>query len=158
MPMTKEERREYDKNYREANKERLKEQKKKWNEANKEKIKEQHKKYRENNKDNMDLLHNIWKHKNKEKIKEYKKMGNGKKIDTISAWVKKLKIKFDDKKEAEFYYETYINATNCSWCDKKFKSNNDRHLDHCHTCNLPRAIICCYCNTRDLVPCVNCLL
>tara|TARA_R110000823_G_scaffold247298_1_gene371109 strand:- start:62 stop:484 length:423 start_codon:yes stop_codon:yes gene_type:complete len=133
----------YMKKYREENKEKIKKQRREYREANKKKIKEYRTQYREDN---------------KEYFKEYKKTEKGKKITTLDNWINAYKIKFDDKNEAEFYYKNYINATNCSWCDKKFKNNLDRHLDHCHTCGVPRAIICFYCNKRDLVPCVNCLL
>ena len=169
MPMTKEEKREYMKEWREANKERNRLYNKEWREKNKEKIKEARdtnkeyiKEYRELNRDKLNDYYKKYKQNNNEKLKEYQtKYTNsaiGKKNNIISSWINGHKIKFDDKNEAEFYYKNYINATNCSWCDKKFKNSFDRHLDHCHTCGVPRAIICSYCNTRDLVPCVNCLL
>ena len=116
---------------------------KKWKDKNKEKVKE----YRETNKEKV-----------KEYDKEYNKTENGKKSKTISSWINNLKIKFADRNEAEFYYETYINTNRCTWCDKMFENSIDRCMDHCHTCGLPRAIICRECNVRDVVPCVSCLL
>ena len=76
----------------------------------------------------------------------------------ICGWINDAKIKFVDRNEAKFYYNSYINTHRCTWCDKEFKNSSDRCMDHCHTCGLPRAIICRSCNTKDLVPCVSCLL
>tara|TARA_R110000772_G_scaffold206190_1_gene316826 strand:- start:55 stop:489 length:435 start_codon:yes stop_codon:yes gene_type:complete len=132
-----------DKKYREANKEKIKEQQKEYYIENKQKLKEYQKEY------------NI---KNEDKIKDYRKSPNRNKTEKISEWTTKFKIKFADRNEAEFYYETYINTHRCTWCDKMFKDSKDRCMDHCHTCGLPRAIICKSCNNKDLVPCVNCLL
>ena len=154
MPLSEEEKRkrknESQKRYIEANKERIKE-----------KLKESVKKYRDANKERIKEYHKEWTLTNKEKLKEYKKEYDqtevGKKVGTISTW-KKRKIFFKDKEESEFYYETYINTHNCSWCDIKFINSKDRCLDHCHLCGLPRAIICRQCNLKDLVPCFMCLL
>ena len=78
--------------------------------------------------------------------------------EQIGVLAETAKIKFADRNEAEFYYNSYINTHRCTWCDKMFKDSRDRCMDHCHTCGLPRAIICQVCNIRDVVPCVNCLL
>ena len=135
---------------------------KKWKEANKDKIKEYNKKYKEANKDKAKEVRKEYTEANKEKLKEYTKkyykteIGNKNRI--IYSWIKTCKIKFADTNEAEFYYETYINTHRCTWCDKMFEDSKERNLDHCHICSLPRAIICRSCNTKDLVPCVNCLL
>ena len=160
--MTKEEKKEYMKEWRLQNKNKIKEYK----EANKDKIKEKQKradkKYYEKNIESI-------KEKKKEKYKytrdkviekqtEYQKTENGKKNRIIHNWINKYKIKFADRNEAEFYYNSYINTHRCTWCDKMFKDSKDRCMDHCHTCGLPRAIICKSCNNKDLVPCVNCLL
>ena len=145
--MTKEKKKEYNKKYNIENKEKMKE----YREAHKDKIKEYSKKYRLENKEKAKEYH-------KEYSKKYNKTETGKKNITISAWIQTFKIKFVDRNEAEFYYNSYINTHRCTWCDKMFKDSSDRHLDHCHTCGLPRAIICRSCNTKDLVPCVSCLL
>tara|TARA_R110001592_G_scaffold59882_1_gene181921 strand:- start:272 stop:811 length:540 start_codon:yes stop_codon:yes gene_type:complete len=172
----------YMKKYREENKEKQRLYNKEWREKNKEKKKEMDKKYREEHKEERKkydmrderkqyikqyYIENIekikeqqkeWKETNKEILKQKRNTEIGKMKQKINKWINNYKIKFDDKKEAEFYYKNYINATNCSWCDKKFKNNLDRCMDHCHTCGVPRAIICRGCNNRDLVPCVNCFL
>ena len=51
-------------------------------------------------------------------------------------------------------YDVYINTTNCDYCNKKFKDNKDRHLDHDHSIkddNNIRGILCCRCNTTDVL-------
>jgi len=131
---------------------------KKWKEANKEKIKEYNKKYREANKEKIKEYNIKIKDKKKENNIKYNKTETGKKNITISSWITKSKIKFDDRTQAEYYYNSYINTHRCNWCDEMFKDCRDRCMDHCHTCSLPRAIICRECNIKDLVPCVNCLL
>ena len=151
MPMSEEERKERkrirDKIRYKDNREKMLNQSKEWYDANKEKIKQQKKQYHIDNKDYI-----------KEYQQEYRQTETGKKKITISVWKNDSKIKFKDKQEAEFYYNTYINTHRCTWCDIDFKDSKDRCLDHCHTCGLPRAIICRNCNFKDEVPCVNCLL
>ena len=133
------------KKYYEKNKEKVKEYEKEYREANKDKEHERHKKYREANKDKEHERHKKYRETNKKNI-------------IINSWLNISKIKFADRNEAEFYYETYINTHRCTWCDKMFENSKERCMDHCHTCGLPRAIICRSCNNKDLVPCVNCLL
>ena len=162
MPMTKEKRKEW----RETNKDKLKEYYKEYYEKNKDKnkdkLKKQQKEYREANKDKEIERHKKYRESNEEKIKEYAKeygkTETGKKNIIINSWLNISKIKFADRNEAEFYYETYINTHRCTWCDKMFENSKERCMDHCHNCGLPRAIICRSCNNKDLVPCVNCLL
>ena len=162
MPMTKEKRKEW----RETNKDKLKEYYKEYYEKNKDKnkdkLKKQQKEYREANKDKEIERHKKYRESNEEKIKEYAKeygkTETGKKNIIINKWITRFKIKFADRNEAEFYYNSYINTHRCTWCDKMFKDSKERQFDHCHTCSLPRAIICRECNIKDLVPCVNCLL
>jgi len=168
MPLSAEEKRERknqsNKKYRDANKEKCREYKKKWKVANKEKVKEQKKiideRYYQKNKEKLKIKQKEYNETNKEKVKEYQKEYSksdvGKKIKAFSSW-KKQGIKFDNQEEVEFYYENYIKSTNCNWCGKEYKSSQDRHLDHCHDCGRPRAIICFCCNMKDLVPCVLCL-
>tara|TARA_R110002012_G_scaffold13176_1_gene57084 strand:+ start:152 stop:697 length:546 start_codon:yes stop_codon:yes gene_type:complete len=150
----KEKKKQMDKKYREEHKEEYKE----YCEANKDKRKEQLKQYRLENKEKLKEYRTQYIEANKEILKQKRNTEIGKMKQKINKWITNYKIKFDDKNEAEFYYKNYINATNCSWCDKKFKNNLDRCMDHCHTCGVPRAIICRGCNNRDEVPCVNCLL
>ena len=157
MPQTEAQKR-ASKKYREANRYKINEYNKKYKEASKEKTKEYNKQYKASNKDKIKEYNKKNEDKLKEYTIEYRKTETGKKNCIINNWINALKIKFDDKNEAEYYYNTYINTHRCNWCDKDFKDNSDRCMDHCHTCGLPRSIICRSCNVKDLVPCVNCLL
>jgi|TARA_R110002033_G_scaffold89110_4_gene139226 hypothetical protein len=65
-------------------------------------------------------------------------------------------IKFKDKEEEKQYYAEYIKETNCYCCDKEFTTSRDKHFDHCHTCGLPRAILCMRCNVTNMVECIDC--
>ena len=143
----KEKQKEHNKKYYLENKDKYKEKLKEYYKNNIESIKERKKEYSETNKEKI-----------KEKQKEYIKTETGKKNSIINNWIHTHKIKFADRNEAEFYYNSYINTHRCTWCDKMFKDSKERCMDHCHTCGLPRAIICRSCNNKDLVPCVNCLL
>jgi hypothetical protein len=67
--MTEEERKEYNKAYREKNKERIKE----YYEKNKESIKEYKKSWLKENKERQKEYHKAWREKNKEKVKENNK-------------------------------------------------------------------------------------
>ncbi len=140
------------------NKEKIKEQTNIYRKANKDKIKEKQKEYNIENKDKRKQYREANKEKTKEYHKEYSKTDKRKQTRVISCWIKGHKIKFVDRNEAEFYYERYINTHRCTWCDKMFEDSRERQLDHCHTCGLPRAIICRECNFNDVVPCVSCLL
>ena len=146
-----------------------KEDRKKYNIENKEKIKEQRREYYLKNKEKINKNNKKWKEENKEQNKDTTKSYNkiyrethkneiSKKDSIIYSWINNHKIKFADRNEAEFYYNSYINTHRCTWCDKMFENSKERCMDHCHTCGLPRAIICKQCNFKDLVPCVNCLL
>ena len=70
MPYSKEQKREYDKRYRELNKEKKSEQNRKWNEENKEKKVECDRRYREENKEKIREQNIKWREENKEKRKE----------------------------------------------------------------------------------------
>ena len=74
--MTKEEKKEYFKNYRENNKEKLKEYKKKYRENNKEKLKKKGRVYNENNKEKRKLRNKKYREKNKEQIRIKDKIRN----------------------------------------------------------------------------------
>ena len=71
MPYSKEEKKEYNKKYREEHKEKSQEYDKKWREENKEKISEYNKKYKEENKEKILEYNKKWREENKEYYKEY---------------------------------------------------------------------------------------
>jgi len=52
------------------------------------------------------------------------------------------------EKDFEYIYQQYIYCTNCDLCNKQFKSNLDRHLDHCHETGQIRNILCRSCNCK----------
>ena len=139
MPYSKEERRAYDKAYKEANKDKIKEQSKAYREANKEKIKEQDRAYREANKEKI-----------KERMKAYNQTPAGKKVRRIWDW-KDAGILYPDLHG--FYDEVFIKTTHCEDCGDEFiehklgESNAKcRCLDHEHETGEIRGIVCQNCN------------
>ena len=73
MPYSKEEKKEYNKKYREEHKEKSQEYDKKYREEHKEKILEYNKKYKEENKEKISEYNKKWREENKKKISEYAK-------------------------------------------------------------------------------------
>ncbi len=140
MPMTKEERREYNKKWYEKNKERLLKKQREYNEIHKEEKAEYDKEYRKE-----------YREKNKEKIREQKKeyyqTPAGKKTHTIADWKYKGLI-CDDY---DSLYAHYIVAENCEECNVKFGVIGDgsgtyRCMDHSHETGVFRNFLCCKCN------------
>ena len=124
MPQTKEEKRAYDKAYREANKEKIKAKKKARYEKNKEKINAYNKAYRQT--------------------------PAGRKTYRISHWIR-AEILYPDL--SSFYDEVFIKTTHCEDCGDEFiehklgESNAKcRCLDHDHTTGEIRGIVCNCCN------------
>jgi len=123
MPLKdKEQRKEYDKKYRDEHKEDKK---------------EYNKKYRDEHREDK-----------KEYIKEYNQTENGKKIGRISDWKRKGVISDD----FNVLYEKYINTNECEICNISITSGTGiigkKHLDHCHITGKFRKILCGYCNTH----------
>jgi hypothetical protein len=89
-----------------------------------------------------------WYMKNKDYQVEYRKTDKGYKMNTISCWKNKHKIKCDE--EWDEVYEWWMSATHCDICDCEFKKGN-KCLDHDHTLEgyNVRGVICRSCNMRD---------
>lgn len=153
MVMTKEQKAESKKKYREANKAKIAAYKKKWCEANKEKIKAVDKKYYQANKEKRNAANKKYQEANKEQKsmydKIYSKTSKSKKSHMIANW-KYRGIITDD---FDSIYELYIEQNHCWNCEKEFTSSKDRHLDHNHLindCDNIRGILCCSCNVKDV--------
>ena len=70
---------------------------------------------------------------------------HGKKVERINKW-SHLGLKHDDM---DALYDLYLSTTHCDVCEKQFKNNRDRCMDHDHDTGLFRQILCRSCNTRD---------
>jgi hypothetical protein len=125
-----EERKAYQREYRQRNIDKIKQKEKEYRQNNKEKIQE----YRENNKEYY-----------KEHRKEYIKTEQGKKSYTISNW-KSYGVIHENFDEL---YELYISTNKCNVCKKVFDENNKKCLDHDHDTGKFRYVLCWSCNTCD---------
>jgi hypothetical protein len=110
--MTKEERKEYQKAWREKNKERLKEKRKAYRDANREQKKEQNKRYREKNKEKI----KAWREKNKEKAKAYREANR----DKIKAY------EYDNKERLREYQKAYYKTNKEEINEKKKAYSKER--------------------------------
>ena len=141
MPLTSEQKKEYDKKYYEEHKKKKLEYCKKYNEEHKKKRQEYSKKYYEEHK--QEILE-----KGKEYGKEYRTTETAIKNKRINRW-KYTGIISDDFDEL---YDKYINATECELCNTPITEGGGitgkKHLDHDHKTGKFRNILCGHCNTQ----------
>ena len=74
---------------------------------------------------------------------------NGKKSITISKW-KFNGLIWETEEEIEGIYTLYLGSTHCEnpKCGKEYKNDYDKCMDHCHTTNKFRNILCRSCNVK----------
>tara|TARA_R110002126_G_scaffold40007_1_gene117958 strand:+ start:319 stop:891 length:573 start_codon:yes stop_codon:yes gene_type:complete len=166
MPQTKEEKKQYQKEYREKNKEILSQKQKEHRKNNielyRQKDKEDyqkrkntlnHKEYQENNKDKKRERDKLYYQKNKDKKnqqrKEWSQTEQGKKLCKITDW-KSQGIKSSN---FDLVYERYINTNYCEVCNielthGRYNTKTTRCLDHQHASGEIRNILCHHCNTQ----------
>ena len=130
MPQTKEQKAAYDKEYYIENKEAISARVQIYQENNKEKRSAKAKEYREKNKKAI----KEYREKNKEQIAIYKKEWN----------LKKYGLSLED-------YNNMLDEQNhkCKLCLTSFTTliSKNIHIDHCHTTNKVRGVLCLHCNT-----------
>lgn len=114
----------------------------------KEEISEKNRLWREANPDynkNWQNKCEDWKAKKSAYNKTYYKTDNGRRKVIIAQWKRKGLI----HNNYEALYNIYINTHECMVCDTPFKTRHDRCLDHDHTTNLYRHVLCHKCNCHD---------
>ena len=148
----------YNKQYRIDNREYIRELNKQWRIDNRQKIKQykidNRQKIKQYNIDNRQKRKEQKKQydiDNREKKKEQKKQWDidNHDINTIKNWKRYGLIELQGVYTYESLYEYYISITHCEVCNKKFKNSFDKCLDHCHTTNIFRWVLCRNCNTMD---------
>tara|TARA_R110002073_G_scaffold182180_1_gene340464 strand:- start:65 stop:532 length:468 start_codon:yes stop_codon:yes gene_type:complete len=132
MPQTKEQIAVQRKEYREKNKEQRAAYEKEYREKNKEQLAAYEKEYREKNKEQLAALAQEYYKKNKEQRAAYEKEY-------------RLKSKYGmSLKEKNVLLQKQNNK--CKICLVEF-SNITPNIDHCHTTNKVRGLLCLNCNT-----------
>jgi len=145
MSWTKEQRAIYKKEYREKNKEQIAAYLKKWKGRNKEKMATYNKTYREKNVEYIAAYAKEYHEKNKEAIKEYREKNKEQIAIYKKEWnLKKYGLSLED-------YNNMLDEQNhkCKLCLTSFTTliSKNIHIDHCHTTNKVRGVLCLHCNT-----------
>ena len=112
---------------------------------------EKRKQYIIDNRESIKEQNKQYKIENRQKIKEQKKQWriNNHDINTIKNWKRRGLIELEGVYTYESLYEYYLSINECEVCKTKFKDSHDRCLDHCHTTNIFRWVLCRSCNTYD---------
>jgi len=133
MPRTKEEQKEYDRQYYLKNKEKRDKQIKEWNEANKEKYRAITKKWQLDNRE-----------KETERVRKSRATPKGKKSHYKSWWKCKLGMIWDD---FDKLWERHQSANCCELCYRSFETCK-KILDHDHRSRYVRNVCCNSCNMK----------
>ena len=144
MPMSKEERKEYDRLKYIRTKKLRNEQSRLNYLNNKEKHNEKNRLNYIKNKDEINKRHRL-----------YNQTEQGKKIGVISNWKIQGILCFD----WDLLYDIFLKTTNCEFCNVELKSglpleSNSRCLDHDHSINDKfniRGVLCLSCNAKDVL-------
>jgi len=124
-----------------------------WREENRDKIKVYAKKYRENNIEHIRKRSAKYRQDNKEYYAEYKNIYNkspsGKKSYILSSW----KARGLNCNDYDALYNQYLNVTNCDACGCLFGKYGDgsgthKCMDHDHVSGVFRNFLCCKCNVK----------
>ncbi len=139
MPMSKEERREYNKQYYHKNRDKAQKVSREYRANNRDKMNEYNKQYRIN--------------KNQDKVKKYRKTENHKKSVLISGWKRQGILCFD----YNLLYDIFLSTSKCEYCNINFTqdhSASSRCLDHDHNITDKfnvRGVLCRSCNCKDVL-------
>ena len=135
--------------YREANKEKIKAKSKAYYEANKEKIKAKRKAYYEANKEKTKAYYEATKEKRKAKSKAYNEANKEKRKAYNLAYTLKYKYNMTLEERDRMLKKQNNKCKICKITVHKNKTckNNTACIDHCHTTNKIRGILCPFCNT-----------
>jgi len=148
MVMTVEEKKAYDKAYREANKEKIAEYKKAYSKEKEKKIAEYKKAWYDKNKDKISEWGKTRYQANKNQIvaqnKAYRKTEAGKKTHRMSAWRLSGVNNVNDE-----LYDYFMSCDKCEACGGEFSENNKKCLDHNHETGDFRYVLCTKCNVMD---------